>query len=284
MSELPRVLASPRRHAPPVVCAPASWRCMAAVGAFGASFYGVSRLPSMHDMTGYLDDHGNLASKRILVPLCGASNDLAWLAEKGFAVVGVEFVAESIAKMYTGDAAIKMVDKGITIGPFRVWAPEQPTPTNNLSVLAGNMFDATPSVAGTCTCPQKRGRELSRAAVVVSSLLPTPCRGCATAPHVVVSTVGGVWDTASLVALEPSDRKQYAKTISDLVVPHGRVLLSVLRYDQSASAGPPFSVTSDDIAALYGREFDIVLLESTPTVVGGGKVPAFMETYTLTKK
>jgi thiopurine S-methyltransferase len=76
----------------------------------------------------------------------------------------------------------------------------------------------------------------------------------------------------------------YAKTITDVVVPGGRILLSVFKYDQSASAGPPFCVTGDDVKALFGEHFDIELIDSTSTSVGGGQVPAQQQVYTLTKR
>jgi hypothetical protein len=55
-----------------------------------------------------------------------------------------------------------------TVGPFKVWAPAIPRDTNRLCVLEGNIFDVQLPLTG---------------------------------------RFGGVWDTASLVALAPADRE-----------------------------------------------------------------------------
>ena len=77
---------------------------------------------------------------RVLVPLSGRSLDLAWLAERGHEVVGVEIVEEVVAAYFA--------DRGLEVapapaGPFRAYR------SGSLTVLAGDMLAATPEHLGT---------------------------------------------------------------------------------------------------------------------------------------
>ncbi len=166
---------------------------------------------------------------------------------QGHPVVGVEFVDSAIARMFTGDANVGMADTGLTVGPFKVWAPSAPVafPGNgDVSVLQGSWFDATPSTVG---------------------------------------TFAAAWDVASLVAVDPAVRKQYAAVLTSLLEPGGRVLLCTVVYDQALTPGPPFSTTGQAVEELFGLDFDITLVDSAPTTVHI-KFPARTEVRLLVKK
>lgn len=72
--------------------------------------------------------------QRVLVPLCGKSLDLAWLAERA-EVLGVELVEGAIAAFFA--------ERGLTperrpAGPYEAWsAPELP----GLTLLCGDIFE-----------------------------------------------------------------------------------------------------------------------------------------------
>jgi len=66
-----------------------------------------------------------------------------------------------------------------------------------------------------------------------------------------VGSFDGVWDRAALIALRASDRRPYCEGLFRMLRPGGRMLLCSLSYDQSTMDGPPFSVTSDEVRALY---------------------------------
>jgi len=68
-----------------------------------------------------------------------------------------------------------------------------------------------------------------------------------------------VYDRASLVALPPELRADYVRVIRETLKPGGRCLLIVYDYDPSQMEGPPFSISSADIHALYGEHFQIAL-------------------------
>jgi hypothetical protein len=66
-----------------------------------------------------------------------------------------------------------------------------------------------------------------------------------------------VWDRASLVALDPPTRVKYVETITKALAPGGVILLQTLHRaagpPDSLAGGPPFSVSDDDVRALYAR-------------------------------
>ena len=66
-----------------------------------------------------------------------------------------------------------------------------------------------------------------------------------------------IWDRASLVALDPTQRGKYVATLTAALKPGGVVLLQVLHRQAGSplalQGGPPFSVSEADVKALYGR-------------------------------
>lgn len=70
-----------------------------------------------------------------------------------------------------------------------------------------------------------------------------------------------VFDRAALIALPADLRQRY---VGELYahLPNGcRGLLVTLEYPQSQKAGPPFSVDSAEVEALYGRDWTVSVLE-----------------------
>jgi len=82
----------------------------------------------------------NQAGSRVLVPLCGKTNDLTWLRARGHAVVGVEFV-ESAAIAY-------FAELGVT--PRRVERERLVCYEHDgVSIWVANFFDVTSEHVGT---------------------------------------------------------------------------------------------------------------------------------------
>ena len=69
--------------------------------------------------------------------------------------------------------------------------------------------------------------------------------------------VTDIFDRASLIALPQDMRKKYVNKMTELQNPGIRTLLVTLSYDQSEMDGPPFSVTEDNVMALYADNFSI---------------------------
>jgi thiopurine S-methyltransferase len=85
---------------------------------------------------------------RLLVPLCGRSPDLAWLAGGWPEVVGVELVERAVAG-YAAEHSLAAHER--PVGAFRRYS------RGGLSVLLGDFFDATPDAVGTFDGAWDRG-------------------------------------------------------------------------------------------------------------------------------
>jgi thiopurine S-methyltransferase len=72
--------------------------------------------------------------RRVLVPLCGKSLDLAYLADQGLEVVGVELV-EAAAQAFFAERGV--VPDVTTVGPFTRYA------SGPIAILVGDFFEAT---------------------------------------------------------------------------------------------------------------------------------------------
>lgn len=79
------------------------------------------------------------SGRRVLVPLCGKSEDLAFLAAQGHEVVGIELVESAVRDFFREHGIDPEVSAS---GPFvRYRAP-------GLTLLVGDIFDATPERVG----------------------------------------------------------------------------------------------------------------------------------------
>lgn len=67
-----------------------------------------------------------------------------------------------------------------------------------------------------------------------------------------------IYDRASLIALAPELRGRYVLLLKDLRVKNQIII--TLEFDNKL-AGPPFSISLDDVRNYYGQEFDIELIE-----------------------
>ncbi|HJV25153.1 MAG TPA: thiopurine S-methyltransferase [Aromatoleum sp.] len=95
--------------------------------------------------------------------------------------------------------------------------------------------------------------------------------------------VDAVYDRAALVALPQDMRHRYSRHLTDITdgVPQ---LLITYEYDQTAQAGPPFSVSTQEVRHHYADRSDSTLLE-TVDVPGGlrGKCPAQEHVFLIGK-
>jgi thiopurine S-methyltransferase len=82
---------------------------------------------------------GKLAPTRVLVPLCGKSLDLAWLASQGHEVVGVELSEKGIRAFFE-EQKIPFTES--TRGQFKAFVAPR------LTLLQGDIFDLTPDSLG----------------------------------------------------------------------------------------------------------------------------------------
>ena len=72
----------------------------------------------------------------------------------------------------------------------------------------------------------------------------------------ILGQVDAVYDRASLIALPPAMRQDYAKKMTELAQSAPKLLVT-LEYDQSKMDGPPFSVSEDEVQALYEANYQV---------------------------
>ncbi|HMT92131.1 thiopurine S-methyltransferase [uncultured Thiothrix sp.] len=68
-----------------------------------------------------------------------------------------------------------------------------------------------------------------------------------------------IYDRASLIALPPDMREQYAGHLQQIATGKPNLLIT-LEYDQTITGGPPFSVTPAEVQSYYAAQYYIELL------------------------
>jgi len=81
-----------------------------------------------------------LQGSRILVPLCGKTEDMAFLAAHGKRVIGVELVEDAVAAFFAEHA---ITPKVTTFGDLRLYNAD------DISIIAGDWFAVTAELVGT---------------------------------------------------------------------------------------------------------------------------------------
>lgn len=75
-----------------------------------------------------------------------------------------------------------------------------------------------------------------------------------------VANVSAVYDRASLIALPPEMRVSYVRHLVSLLPHATQILLITVEYSQTEMQGPPFSVSSGEVEALYREYAEVRLL------------------------
>lgn len=94
--------------------------------------------------------------------------------------------------------------------------------------------------------------------------------------------VDAIYDRAALVALPEHTRAQYTTHLMALTHAVPQLVICFV-YDQTLQAGPPFSVTAEEVKQHYQPQYDLALLANEP-VDGGlkGICPATEQVWLLT--
>src|SRR5262245_60994040 len=83
--------------------------------------------------------HARLAGHRVLVPLCGRAEDLAYLAAHGHAVVGIELAEQAVREFFDAHALVPAV---AARGPFIEYT------AGAITLYAGDFFAVTSALVG----------------------------------------------------------------------------------------------------------------------------------------
>ncbi|MGM0593809.1 MAG: thiopurine S-methyltransferase [Pseudomonadota bacterium] len=92
-----------------------------------------------------------------------------------------------------------------------------------------------------------------------------------------------VYDRASLIALPPSMRSDYARHMATLLPAGAHILLITMEYADPAIEGPPFSVTEEEVRGLYGEYFSVERKALWEGVAGPRGATVSEKVYTLTR-
>ena len=85
-------------------------------------------------------------------------------------------------------------------------------------------------------------------------------------------------------------RQSYADKMTELLKPGVRTLLVTLNFDQAEMNGPPFSVTEDEVNALYADNFSVQkllykeVIEEEPGLKNRGLTSLVETVYKLVRK
>jgi thiopurine S-methyltransferase len=112
---------------------------------------------------------------RVLVPLCGKSLDLAWLAGQGFRVVGVELAQKAVEDFFAEHGLIAEIGQE---GAFRVYR------AGAVELWCGDFFALTAGQLGDCQGFYDRAALIAlpadlrvRYVAHLQAILPGGCRG-----------------------------------------------------------------------------------------------------------
>lgn len=96
--------------------------------------------------------------------------------------------------------------------------------------------------------------------------------------------VRAVYDRAALIALPQTMRQSYAHHMASLLQKGAHILLVTMEYPPGTLEGPPFSVTDEEVHALYEGEFSVELKASWEGAEGPRGVTVTERVYTLTRR
>lgn len=91
-----------------------------------------------------------------------------------------------------------------------------------------------------------------------------------------IGHVDAVYDRAALIAMPPELRPQYSEQVQQLSGYAAQLLLT-LDYDQNERAGPPFSITHEQIQQYYSAHYQINELEGEASVLNAAPEMAVKE-------
>jgi thiopurine S-methyltransferase len=175
--------------------------------------------------------------ERILVPLCGKSLDMLFLAQFG-PVAGVE-VAQQAIDQFASDNELSYDQELLHESGGTLWRATPPQGGEPVTIARIDFFALPKGWA--------EGPEGSPASADAPKF--TAC-----------------WDRAAFIAIDPALRPAYARVLADEMAPSGKVLLCSIEYDQSRQSGPPWSLDEATVRRLCEPWFDITLLKEEENI------------------
>ncbi|MBX9754219.1 MAG: thiopurine S-methyltransferase [Pseudomonadaceae bacterium] len=115
------------------------------------------------------------AGAQVLVPLCGKSLDMLWLAEQGYRVLGIELAQTAVEAFFSEQGLLAEIDQ---VGEFRRYR------SGAIEVLCGDFFSLTAADLLECRALYDRAALIAlpapmreRYAAHLAAILPSGCGG-----------------------------------------------------------------------------------------------------------
>jgi len=175
-------------------------------------------------------------NQHILVPLCGISDDLIWLADQGHSVVGVEGVRKAI-KLFFEKNKLEYELSAINIAPSGAYIYK--AKSKNITIVQVDFFHFRQSIVG-----RSFDAIWDRAALL----------------SVIHGTSGDE---------EIQVGKKYLQVLKDVLIPEGKVLLETLLFDPNEAAikdgGPgPHFLATDRLAMMCAGQWNMKQIDLIP--------------------
>ena len=154
----------------------------------------------------------------IFLPLCGKTHDIAWLAQQGFHVVGIELSQIAIESFFS-EHNLQYQQFQSERFMLRI--------SGNISLIQGDYFDLQQEDVSACKM---------------------------------------VYDKASLIAFNETDRSRYCAHMLSIMPKATDQLLITLDYDQAQMQGPPFAVSTPEVSQYYASDYSLNVLEQDDIV------------------
>jgi thiopurine S-methyltransferase len=171
--------------------------------------------------------------QRILIPLCGMTYDMIWLADQGHTVVGVESVKAPIKAFFEKNQLEYDVD-AINMAPSGAYIYK--AKTKDITIVQCDFWSFRKAAVG----------------------------GLA---------FDAVWDRAALIAMmgrgldtDMSTGKKYLKVLRDVLAPGGRIMIETMLYDpdEKKDEDGPALCKDETLKAICGEEWTMERVELIP--------------------
>ena len=98
-----------------------------------------------------------------------------------------------------------------------------------------------------------------------------------------IGHVDAVYDRAALIAMPTELRTQYSQQVINLSQNAPQLLLT-LHYNQNERAGPPFSISQEQVQQYYGNDYQMNKLEEKPSTLNAAPEMAVTEPVWLLRQ
>ena len=149
----------------------------------------------------------------VLVPLCGKSLDMLWLAKQGYNVFGLEMIQKAVETFFLEN---RLEFDIVDIAKHKKYSSQ------SFTIFQGDIFDLDADII----------------------------------------SADAWYDRAALIAIDPSNRRDYVNQIRKQIRLGAVGLLITFCYPQKQMQGPPFALHDDDVRELFSDGFDLECLDN----------------------